>query len=121
MEEPILGPDQQRLLRVARRALEARVRRQAAPPLEGGAGLDLPRGAFVTIHHRGELRGCLGRLDTEWPLLRTVAHLAAAVADSDPRFRPVSPGELADLTIEISVLTPEHDVASVEEIEVGRH
>lgn len=121
MDERVSDADQQRLLRLARRALEARVRGQAAPPLERGASLDLPRGAFVTIHHRGDLRGCLGRLDIDWPLARTVAHLAADVSDSDPRFPPVSTAELVDLTIEISILTPERDVASVEEIDVGRH
>jgi AmmeMemoRadiSam system protein A len=50
-----------------------------------------------------------------------VAHLAASVSDSDPRFEPIRPDELADLDIEISVLTPEREVASIGDIEVGRH
>ncbi|MGH9254380.1 MAG: AmmeMemoRadiSam system protein A [Vicinamibacterales bacterium] len=113
--------DQQRLLALARRALEARVRRQPPPAAEQGSALELPRGAFVTIHCRGELRGCLGHIETSAPLAETVLHLAGSVADSDPRFAPVAIVELHDIEIEISVLTPEREVRSIAEIEVGRH
>ncbi len=114
--------EQRRLLWLARQALEARVRGQRPPSAEAGGGaLDLPRGAFVTIHRHGDLRGCLGRLGVQAPLLVTVVELAAVVSDSDPRFEPVGAAELEDIDIEISVLTPERPIASVEEIEVGRH
>lgn len=113
--------EQQRLLRLARRCLEARVRQQQAPPVERGGLLDTCRGAFVSIHQHGDLRGCLGRLDPDRPLADTVAHLAAIVADSDPRFTPVRPEELSNLDVEISVLTPEREITDVSEIEVGRH
>ena len=75
----------------------------------------------MSIHLRGTLRGCLGRLTLEAPLGQTIVHLAGVVADSDPRFSAVLPRELPDLQIEISVLTPAYEVRSVEEIEVGRH
>ncbi len=113
--------DQQRLLALARRALEARVRRQPAPPAERGGALEWPRGAFVTIHCHGDLRGCLGRIETEAPLADTIAHLAASVSDSDPRFDPVSALELEAIDLEISVLTPECEIHSIAEIEIGRH
>ena len=122
--DTIADEDRQRLLRVARQALEARVRNQPAPPVPHGGALDWPSGAFVTIHRHGQLRGCLGRVEVDAPLGETVAHLAAVVSDSDPRFAPVSTEELADIALEISVLTPEHEVQSIEEIEeieVGRH
>jgi AmmeMemoRadiSam system protein A len=113
--------DQGRLLTLARLAFEARVRREGPPPLDETGALALVRGAFVTIHCRGELRGCLGRIETNAPLGETVVNLAADVADSDPRFAPVEPVELNDIVIEISVLTPEREVRSIAEIEVGRH
>jgi AmmeMemoRadiSam system protein A len=113
--------DQQRLLHLARRAIEARVRRELAPAPERGGPLDTPLGAFVTIHCHGDLRGCLGRLDPDEPLGETVARLAASVTDSDPRFSPLLGSELAAIEVEISVLTPERDVASIVEVEVGRH
>ena len=114
-------PDQQRLLKFARRCLEARVRREPAPPVERGGCLDLPMGAFVSIHCEGDLRGCLGRLETDRPLGEVVAHLAAVVSDSDPRFPPLAEAELTRVDIEISALTPECEVADVATIVVGRH
>lgn len=123
MSVPNLLPaaDQQRLLALARHAMEARVLRQTPPtPVRGGA-LEAPHGAFVTIHWRGELRGCLGRISVDAPLAETILDLAGSVCDSDPRFDPVTPAELGDIEIEISVLTPEREVQSVAEIEIGRH
>jgi AmmeMemoRadiSam system protein A len=120
-DERIGERDQRRLLVLARQALEARVRRQLPDTPDGGGALDWQRGAFVTIHCRGDLRGCLGRIEPDAPLAATVAHLAAIVADSDPRFEPVSPEELQDIALEISVLTPEHEIHSIEELEIGRH
>ena len=118
----MIGPeDQQRLLALARRALEARVRRQPPPRAERGGALEWPRGAFVTIHCRGDLRGCLGRIETDAPLADTIVHLAASVSDSDPRFDPVSVVELDGIDLEISVLTPEREIHSVADIEIGRH
>lgn len=113
--------DQERLLRLARRCLEARVRREKPPPPERGGGLDSPMGAFVSVHHHGDLRGCLGRLETDRPIAENVAHLAAVVSDSDPRFPPISTEELAGLELEISALTPEQEIADINVIEVGRH
>jgi len=113
--------DQQRLLALARQALEARVRRQPPPRAERGGALDWPRGAFVTIHYHGDLRGCLGRIETDAPLADTIVQLAGSVSDSDPRFEPVSALELDAIALEISVLTPEREIHSIAEIEIGRH
>ena len=113
--------DCRRLLAIARSALEARVRREMdrTPQIDGA--LTAPRGAFVSIHHRDDLRGCLGRLEADWSIARVVAHLGRAVADSDPRFPPVTVAELPGLTIEISILSPEREMRSPDEIEIGRH
>jgi len=113
--------DRSRLLLIARRALEARVRGEREPAPEGGGALDMPCGAFVSIHRGPDLRGCLGRLEGDWPIARVVAHLGRAVADSDPRFSPVLLEELSTLSIEISALTPEREVRQVRDIEIGRH
>jgi AmmeMemoRadiSam system protein A len=113
--------DRQQLLDLARSALEARVRR-ALPPIPECLGmLALRHAAFVSIHHRGDLRGCLGHLALDTPLGQMIVHLAGIVADSDPRFAAVSLNELPDLRVEISVLTPPREIAALTEIEVGRH
>ena len=46
--------------------------------------------------------------------------MTVAAATRDPRFPPVSDRELADIDIEISVLTPVEPVADPMEIMVGR-
>lgn len=113
--------DRHRLLSIARRALETRVRREREPTPERGGTLDTPCGAFVSIHRGAELRGCLGRLESDWAVSRVVSHLGRAVADSDPRFQPVMIEELGVLSIEISALSREREVHSINEIEIGRH
>ena len=119
---PVFDPEhQQRLLAVARHSLEARVRRSGACEPDTRAPLDVPRGAFVSIHRGGDLRGCLGRITPDWAIGRVVAHLAEAVSHADPRFPPVAADELDHLHIEISVLTPERATSGADEIEVGRH
>ena len=120
MRSSISIDDRARLLALARQALEARVRRLPPPSCPYGGVFDLPRGAFVTIQHRGELRGCLGRLEPQ-RLADTILHLAAVVSDSDLRFDPVQSHELSDVDLEISILTPEWEIASIDEIEIGRH
>jgi AmmeMemoRadiSam system protein A len=82
---------------------------------------DVRRGAFVSIFRGGELRGCLGRLNSQLPIAELVVQLAQAVSDSDPRFDRVTPNELSEIAVEISVLTDERQVDSVADIEVGRH
>lgn len=113
--------EQQALLTLARASLEAHVRGEVPPEAKRGGLLDAPRGAFVTLHRQGQLRGCLGRIEVDQPLVDTVVYLAAVVADSDPRFEPVTAVELSLIDVEISVLTPEREVRSIDEIEVGRH
>jgi AmmeMemoRadiSam system protein A len=121
MGDPTISSDDRaQLLALARQALDARVNRQPLPDPPAGGVFDLARGAFVSLHRRGVLRGCLGRLEPK-PLSATVVHLAAVVSDSDPRFEPVAAAELDEIDLEISVLTPAREIDSVDEIEIGRH
>ncbi len=80
-------------------------------------------GAFVTLKHNGELRGCLGTLECRRPLAEEVARLAASTSHEDPRFDPVRDSELADLHFEISVLGPLEsiDPRQPDTIVIGRH
>ena len=113
--------DRQALLRIARDAIVAHVRGEAARAPEVVGGLSRPAGAFVTLHRGGELRGCIGRLQPDQAVARVVAHCAVAACSQDPRFPPVTAEELHDLGIELSILGPIEPVANLEEIEVGRH
>ena len=63
------------------------------------------KGCFVTLTERGELRGCIGYIMAQGPLYKAVMENARNAALQDPRFPPVSPREVDQLEIEISVLT----------------
>lgn len=93
------------LLALARASVEAQVRGGAS--IEPGT-MPLPdaSGVFVTIKERGQLRGCLGTLQNRAGLAAEVVRCAADSASEDPRFPPVTVGELPDLSLEISVLGP---------------
>jgi len=85
------------LLRAAREAIAARLTGQQAslPPLKGG--LAAARGAFVTLLRAsdGGLRGCVGHLEADAPLLEIVTRMAVAAATRDGRFDPVTAGDFA--------------------------
>ena len=78
-------------------------------------------GAFVSLHKHGRLRGCIGHFGEDVPLHEIVAGMARAAAFEDPRFTPVTSDELADIDIEISVLTPMRRIQSLDEFELHRH
>ena len=78
-------------------------------------------GAFVSLHKHGRLRGCIGHFGEDVPLHEIVARMARAAAFEDPRFMPVTRDELADIDIEISVLTPMRRIQSLDEFELHRH
>jgi AmmeMemoRadiSam system protein A len=78
-------------------------------------------GAFVTLHKAGELRGCIGNIVGQQPLYLTVRDMAVEAATGDPRFPAVAAGEMEDIEIEISALSPLEKVSSADKIELGRH
>jgi conserved hypothetical protein TIGR00296 len=79
------------------------------------------RGAFVTLHVNGELRGCIGYPLPYKPLYLTIIEVAVAAATEDYRFPPLMEEELDNLSIEISVLTLPRKVNKPEEVIVGKH
>jgi uncharacterized protein len=105
----VSAEQRQRLLELALASVEAQV--------NGGARIDpgptpMPEasGVFVTIKQRGELRGCLGTLQNRAGLAAEVIRCAADSASEDPRFPPVTPRELPELSLEISVLGPLEEI-----------
>lgn len=119
------GDERRWLLRLARETMVAAVCGDALPkPLEPEGRLSARAGVFVSLHAQGDLRGCIGQLSMKQPLYLALIEAARGAALEDPRFFPVSPGELASLEIEISVLSPMREIAAAEAeqaIEIGRH
>jgi AmmeMemoRadiSam system protein A len=98
----------QQLLEVARRAisagaqsLELRILEDELPP-----ALRAPGACFVTLERHGLLHGCIGTLEPRRALAADVAANARAAAFFDPRATRLDPGDLGELEIEISVLSP---------------
>jgi AmmeMemoRadiSam system protein B/AmmeMemoRadiSam system protein A len=114
--------EQKSLLRIARRTLDTYVRTGKVPPAEPAtARLSEKRGAFVTLHERGDLRGCIGYVEAVKPLYLAVSEMAVAAATEDPRFARVEAGELGAIDIEITVLSPLRPLASPDSVVVGKH
>jgi AmmeMemoRadiSam system protein A len=119
---PLTEEDRKILLRLARQAMEKGVCGAPEPkelPNPAPALVE-PRGAFVTLRKHGDLRGCIGHVQSFAPLYKTIQECAVAAALSDPRFRPVTPDETPLLHIEISVLGTAEEIAP-DQIVIGVH
>lgn len=113
------SPSGPALLRLARAAIDAALAGKSTDSATADdPALDRPGACFVSLHRHGALRGCIGNI-TPLPTLReAVTHNAVAAALRDPRFPALTPAELADTTIDISVLSaltplPAHSEAAL--------
>ncbi len=114
--------EQLELLKIARSTVESYVKTRKVPEFSPAApALHQQLGAFVTLKEKGQLRGCIGRFEPSDPLYKIVQQMAVSAATEDPRFRPVSAGELNKLEYEISVLSPLKKIPDANAIVLGRH
>lgn len=113
--------EQALLLQVAREAIAAGLRgcSQTDEAVAQFEGILLERrGVFVTLTKNGSLRGCIGTIEAQETLLVAVADCARGAAFRDPRFTPVEEEELAELRLEISVLTARESIAVSTRVEL---
>jgi AmmeMemoRadiSam system protein A len=106
--------EQANLLRLAREQLVAvaagggriEVDETALPPR-----LVQPETAFVSLSIGGALRGCMvDSFEAHEPLYRNVLRNTIHAASDDERFPAVTPGEVGDIRIAISLLTPPEEL-----------
>ncbi len=110
------------LLDLARKTLVSFVKDGSAAPFRTeNARFTAPRGAFVTLTKKGELRGCIGFIEPVMPLHKTVQDCTVYAASEDPRFPAVTAAELKDIAVEISVLTPLRRIDDPRLVQVGKH
>jgi uncharacterized protein len=119
-----LGGDEKReILRIARATAGEYLRSGRVPPgkphrrslLAGGA-------ACVALRAPdGTLRGFGGTRSEDLPLYRTVQDMAVAAATRNDHLPAISPEDLEDLIIEVSVLGSSELVRSPDQVELGRH
>jgi AmmeMemoRadiSam system protein A len=124
----LTAEDKRFLIRAAREAIRAKLSGEAPTYDETPSEtVQAPAGAFVTLRTTAprkdepDLRGCIGHVVATRPLAETVKDAAVSAALRDPRFSPVTLEELADIEIEISVLSPLRTVDSPEEVVPGTH
>ena len=123
----ISDEDRATLLKLARQSVAAAVGGGAAAEsaksaAKGEGALTQRRGCFVTLTNAGRLRGCIGTFEPRKPLAEQIIEMAGAAAH-DPRFTfdPVTPAEVDELTIQVSVLSELEEIADPLDIELGVH
>lgn len=124
MREILIPTQSQRaIVQLARRALENFVlglEREA-----GGSDDPYLRsreyGAFVSLHKREELRGCVGVCAPRASLYETIIEMTEAAAARDWRVEPVAKSELGEIRIDVSVLSPLFHAAEPLALEAGKH
>ena len=95
-----------RLVKLARKAIESKfsiIKLKIDKETKEEFSEDL--GCFVTLHKKGNLRGCIGFPEPVMSLCEGIVNAAQNAAFNDPRFQPVEKSELDEIDIEISVLT----------------
>ena len=119
-----MGQELHPVVKLAKDAVESYVRygrilnpsQQLTPEMKERAGV------FVSLHRRGELRGCIGTFE---PLKSDVAQeiIANAISSAtrDPRFLPVEADELDDLEYGVDILTPPEPVSDTEQLDPEKY
>lgn len=100
--------EKQQLLDIARRSIRSGLDTGKALTIdhtEFNGNLTAAFGTFVTLKQQGELRGCMGCLQTSDTLVQSVANSAFNAAFRDPRFPKLSENEIPQTELEISVLS----------------
>ncbi|MBI1911039.1 MAG: AmmeMemoRadiSam system protein A [Deltaproteobacteria bacterium] len=117
---PLTDSEKKALLDIARSSIESHLLDKGIEIQANSPALLDKRGAFVSLHKWGHLRGCIGSFTSDIPLYKTVSDMAIAAATQDPRFMPVDYEEMKSISLEISVLSPLKET-DPSDIEVGRH
>lgn len=113
--------DRRALLVLARTAITESTLSDRIPDGIAPSGrLSEPGSAFVTLFHKGRLRGCVGMTGRNLSLAESVIQAAVSAARNDPRFAAITASELPEVDIEISVLSEPLPVLPGV-IEAGRH
>lgn len=83
--------------------------------------LNSNRGAFVTLHLDGHLKGCIGLFWSNYELYKVVRNMAISSAFNDSRFTPLTKEEYDKIDIEISILSPFKKITDINQIKLGKH
>ncbi len=123
VEFSISKPSQKELLSLARKAIELYLIKREVIDFSIDKNEELLQLAavFVTLTQNGQLRGCIGTIEPQYPLFEAVIRMALSAALNDSRFFPLELDELPETKIEISALSPMVKVKSTDEIIPDKH
>ncbi len=107
------------LLTLARNSIIAKLTGGVRPKLPVSTELTVTGGIFVTLHLNGDLRGCIGMIESNRPIAESVRDMAVQAAFHDPRFSAITTDELETVKIEISILTPPSEIEDYNDISLG--
>lgn len=115
--------DKRYLLQLARQSIAASFEgnTDTKPPQEAFQRISMRGGVFVSLHKREALRGCIGNLEMNEPVVKSVWNVARQSAFKDPRFEPLEKRELEFCDLEISILTPPEPWNRSDPIVIGKH
>ncbi|MCL0052941.1 AmmeMemoRadiSam system protein B [Dehalococcoidales bacterium] len=111
------------LVRLAKETVETFVTQGKTPqPKELTPEMRERAGVFVSIKKFGELRGCIGTFEPTQPnVAEEIITNAISSATRDPRFPPVSPNELKELSYSVDVLTPPQPIPDKDQLDPKRY
>lgn len=112
-------------VKLARAAVEAWVKERRHIPVPEGLPEEMRTeraGAFVSIHRKGQLRGCIGTIGaTQSCVAEEIIQNAASASTRDPRFSPITEDELSILEISVDVLEEPEPIKSPAELDVKKY
>lgn len=112
-------------VRLARKTIEEHVRtgRKIELPEELPEEMhDRRAGVFVSIKKNGSLRGCIGTIQAmRASIAEEIIENAISASSRDPRFYPIEPDELDELTISVDVLGDTEKIDSPDKLDVKRY
>ena len=101
--------DRELLLSACMAALGVATQNGGKPPAQSlnvkSPALSPWRATFVTLTENDRLRGCIGSPTPRRPLIDDAAANAAQAGFADPRFGPLKESELAELRLDVSILS----------------
>jgi len=111
------------LVKLAKETVETYVKEGKTPkPGELTPEMKEKAGVFVSIHKFDELRGCIGTFEpTKKNVAEEIIANAISSATRDPRFPPVAPNELKDLSYSVDVLTKPEPIESKDQLDPKKY
>ncbi len=122
-KSPLSDNEKKELLDLAKNTITSYVTNGNAPDIGTDDKRLKANGAtFVTIKTgSGMLRGCIGNIMPDMPLYSSVIQNAVSACSRDPRFYPLTAGELKDIGVEVTVLSPFELLEDKDNIQIGKH